>query len=318
MSNRRDVLALVALTVLAILACACTSKESVTERAQPDGPNDAPHESAPSVPIERDDTVHGETKAREPEERKADARRRSGDAPERPWADNTGPADPGVLTGSGSLTITTDGAVVEDINVTGSVKIDANNVTLRNFKIHNALYAIQIVPGHSGILIEDGEIYDVRTGVYGAGFTARRLYIHDVQTDAMKVSGAGGPTLVEYCFIERIGIEELSHADGNQCVGGSNITFRYNNIWVPLVGPDYPGAPYKANAAFQNQNTISNFVIEYNWLNGGGWTVYCGKNGSRGVSVRYNRFGRGMRFGPIAGTCDQNVGNVWDDTGGPI
>ena len=238
--------------------------------------------------------------------------------PDRPWAHNTGPTDPGALTGSGSLTITTDGAVVEDINVTGSVKIDANNVTLRNFKIHNALYAIQIVPGHSGILIEDGEIYDVRTGVYGAGFTARRLYIHDVQTDAMKVSGAGGPTLVEYCFIERIGIEELSHADGNQCVGGSNITFRYNNIWVPLVGPDYPGAPYKANAAFQNQNTISNFVIEYNWLNGGGYTVYCGKDGSRGVSVRYNRFGRGMRFGPISGNCDQKVGNVWDDTGGPI
>ena len=62
----------------------------------------------------------------------------------------------------------------------------------------------------------------------------------------------------------------------------------------------------------------ANVVVEHNWSDGGGYTIYCGKDGSRGVSVRYNRFGRGLRYGPITGTCDQKVGNVWDDTGDPI
>jgi hypothetical protein len=199
------------------------------------------------------------------------------------------------------------------------VAIDADNVTLRNFRIHDSSsYGIRIANGHSGILIEDGEIYDVSTGILGVGYTGRRLYIHDVQNDATKAQGTGGPTVVEYSFFEKLGLKEGAHADGNQTIGGSNITFRYNNIWVPVVGPDYPGPPYKANAAFMNAGDISNFVIEYNWLNGGGYTIYCGKDGSRGVSVRHNRFGRGLRYGPITGTCDQRVGNVWEDTGDPI
>ncbi len=128
----------------------------------------------------------------------------------------------------------------------------------------------------------------------------------------------GGPTVVEYCFFEKLRIKPDAHADGNQTINGSNITFRYNNIWVPVVGSNYPGLPYKANAAFMNARDISNFVIEHNWLNGGGYTIYCGKDVSRGVSVRYNQFGRGLRYGPITGTCDQKVGNVWEDTGDPI
>ncbi len=67
-----------------------------------------------------------------------------------------------------------------------------------------------------------------------------------------------------------------------------------------------------------NSGNISNFVIEYNWLNGGNYTIYCGKDGSRGVSVRYNRFGPDFRYGIITGKCDQLVGNVWERTGEPI
>jgi hypothetical protein len=210
--------------------------------------------------------------------------------------------------------------VLENLDVSGKVTIDADNVTLRNFRIHGSTtFGIEILDGHRGILIEDGEIYDVGTGIKGVGYTGRRLYIHDCQNDGTKAQGTGGPTLVEHCFIEKLGKEAGSHADGNQTIGGSNITFRYNNIWMPAPGtPNYPGAPYKSNAAFMNSGTITNFVIEHNWLNGGNYTVYCGKDGSRGVSVRYNRFGRDCKYGTVTERCDQNVGNVWDDTGDPI
>ena len=40
----------------------------------------------------------------------------------------------------------------------------------------------------------------------------------------------------QYLFIEKIGRSEGAHADGNQTTDGSNITFRYNNIYMPESG----------------------------------------------------------------------------------
>ena len=138
------------------------------------------------------------------------------------------------------------------------VAINADNVTLHNFRIHDSSsYGIRIANGHSGILLEDGGIFDFSTGILGAGYHGRRLYIHDVQNDATKAQGAGGPTLVEYSFFEKLGIKEGAHADGYQTINGSNITFRYNNIWVPAKGPNYPGPPYDSNSAFMNSRNIS-------------------------------------------------------------
>jgi hypothetical protein len=67
---------------------------------------------------------------------------------------------------------------------------------------------------------------------------------------------------------------EGSRADGNQTRGGSNVTFRYNNIYMPYPStPNYPGAPYKSNAVFMLQLEISNVVVESNWLTGGNYTI---------------------------------------------
>ena len=182
-----------------------------------------------------------------------------------------------------------------------------------------------MLDGHRGILLEDGEIYGMSgAGVLGAGYTARRLYIHDSSGDGMKAQGeATGPTLVEYCFIEKLGKGEGAHADGNQTHGGSNVTFRYNNIYVPSPGtPNYPGSPYKSNAAFMLSLGVSNFLIERNWLNGGSYTIYCVTDDG-GVTVRDNHFGRdndGLASGKqhlhvVTGECDHWSGNVWDDDG---
>lgn len=243
----------------------------------------------------------------------------NGPAGERPLAHNTGPSNEAILSTANAppSTITRDGAVYENFITTSTVYIQADNVTLRNFRIHDT-GSYGISAAGKGAVIEDGEIYNVGAGVQGSGWTGRRLHIHDVETDAMK---AGGNVLVEHSFIEKCGIRSDAHADGNQTIGGSNITFRYNNIWMPSPGtPNYPGSPYKSNANFMNSGNNSNIVIESNWLNGGTYTIYCGKDGSRGVSVRNNRFGQDYQYGiasPIE-LCDEWSGNVWEDTGDPI
>ena len=59
-------------------------------------------------------------------------------------------------------------------------------------------------------------------------------------------------------------------------------------------------------------------MIEENWLNGGGWTVYCADDSPAGVYVRNNMFGHDAKFGPASGNCAEWSGNTWSDTGGPI
>ncbi len=242
----------------------------------------------------------------------------------KPTAANTGPSNRSVLSAANVPpgTITTNGATYENFSATGTIVIDADNVTLRNFKIDQRYnyYGIQIKNGHSGILIEDGEIYNIQSaGLMGVGFTARRLYIHESNSDAMKIQGSGGPTLVEYSYIEKVGKAADSHPDGNQTQGGSNITFRYNNIHMPSPGTSsYPGAPYKANATFMLQRSISNLVIENNWMNGGSYTIYCPGESPDGVVVRNNVFGRDFTYGTRSGPCSQWYGNIWQDTGGTV
>ncbi|MBD3242550.1 MAG: hypothetical protein GF331_18315 [Chitinivibrionales bacterium] len=239
---------------------------------------------------------------------------------DKPGIHNTGSS--GTLSPyDGPGTITTDGDTYENFTLQGTITIDADSVTLRNFKIDGGHYCIRVNDGHSGITIEDGELYNMASaGILGVGFTARRLYIHDSNGDGLKVQGSGGPTVVEYCFIEKLGMGDGAHADGNQTRGGADITFRYNTIYMPNPGtPTYPGAPYKSNATFMLQLTISNFVIENNWLTGGNYCIYS----PGGVSVRNNRFGR-HNAGWIDdkddlrirnGTFDEWSGNVWEDDG---
>jgi hypothetical protein len=239
----------------------------------------------------------------------------------KPGAHNTGYS--GTLSAySGPGTITTAGAKYENFSHTGTVNIDADNVVLRNFKIDGGHYCINIKSNRKGIVIEDGELYNMAScGILGMGFTARRLHIHDSDGDGVKAQGTGGPVLVEYCFIEKLGKGADAHADGNQTRGGSNITFRYNNIFMPNPGtPSYPGEPYKSNATFMLQLAISNFVIENNWLTGGNYCIYS----PGGVSVRNNKFGRHNGGWPDKvelriknGTFDEWTGNTWEDTGSP-
>jgi hypothetical protein len=186
---------------------------------------------------------------------------------------------------------------------------------------------VKIEPGHRGIVLEDGEIANISSAaILGMGFTARRLHIHDSGGDGIKAQGAGGPVLVEQSFIEKIGKKTDAHADGNQTRGGSNITFRYNNIYIPHPGtPEYPGAPYKSNATFMLQRTLNNFVIDSNWLTGGGYTINCSYDSGSGAFVRNNIIGRYNGGWPEkeekrARTigCAEWSNNRWEDTGAVI
>ena len=324
---------LASLIAVAFLASSCDSSRSAAGPGH-DGNKDGLRPASLEQEVERSIHTHGiengEAKREVGSERSATPDDGDVGVHERPSVDTTGPSNPATLLASESISIATNGAVVENLDVTGMITIDADSVTLRNFRINAAgfYYGIKVVGGHRGVVLEDGEVTNARSAaILGAGFAARRLHIHDCEGDGFKTGGEGGPVLVEHCFIERLGTKEDAHADGNQTRGGSNITFRYNNIYMPKEGtPGYPGAPYKSNAAFMISGDVSDFVIEGNWLTGGNYTIYCRNPAGSGVFVRNNRFGRengGWSAGKEArrlrsGTCSEWIGNRWDVSGDPI
>jgi len=209
------------------------------------------------------------------------------------------------------MTITTDGAVVENLDFSDTVTVAANDVTLRNFRITGGLYGIRVNSGTTGFYVEDGEIIGSSSaGIYATGqIEAHRLHIHDHQADGMKIEGSN--SLIEGCFIEKLGMVAGAHADGNQSYSGTNITFRGNNFWMPHPGtPNYPGAPYKSNATQIIKGDSQHFYIDGNWLNGGGYTVFCT---SPHTHVTNNFFGRDSNFGTRKGTCAEWTNNRFED-----
>jgi hypothetical protein len=226
----------------------------------------------------------------------------------RPWSHNTGPTNRSALSSMGSTKITTNGAVLEDFDMRGRLTIEADNVTVRNFVIDagGGTYGIWVKPGVSGFVAEDGEVRDADSAmVYAQGqITARRLHIHDGASDGFKLEGSG--SLVEYSFIERLGSRPEAHADANQTFGGSNITFRYNNFYVPNAVPGF-----HTNRIQMLHDGFSNFIIENNWMEGGNYTVTC----LPGVTYRDNFFGRDYKYGVKASSGCVWTNNRFEDTG---
>jgi len=231
----------------------------------------------------------------------------------RPGPDNTGPTDPSLLVPSGSITTTRDGQVIENVSVSGTITVRNNNVTIRNFRVdgNGTWYPIVYESGHSGLVLEDGEVLDYDSAAVGGNFgnyTARRLEVHESVGDGFK---ADSNVLIESCWVYHLGTGAGSHADGVQISSGSNITIRGNFFDMPANV-----AGYESNAnvfAGPDFGPISNLVVEGNWLDGGNYTLFID---ATNVTVRDNLFGRDYNYGPsnMVGNSYTWTNNRWWDT----
>jgi hypothetical protein len=212
-------------------------------------------------------------------------------------------------------TITQDGTVLEGVYISGNVTVNADNVTIRNFKIETgSSYGVQA--NGKNLLLEDGEITGMASaGVYGSGFTARRLFVHNSGNDAFKPVR---DVVIEDSYIRELGYAADSHADGVQMVNGGNVVIRRNNF----VMHDQPGFSNSQVIIVQTNNgPVDNVTVEGNWINGGGFSLQFrdkdqGYGAPTNIAIRNNRFGDDYQFGPWS--LDGNpvvCGNVWDDTG---
>lgn len=229
---------------------------------------------------------------------------------------NTGVPVGTSLTSSGSFTVTTNGAVIDSLNVTGQIVVRANNVTIRRTRITSGdYYPIDYTGSHTGLLVEDCEIlgtsYNVTAGLSFNNYTARRVFVTGC-ADGFK---ADANALIEDCYVDGLAIGPSTHNDGVQATGGSNVTLRHNTFKLG----DEPGV--SAVVQLGNEwDTNSNWLIENNLIDGGGWSINASSDpaDNPGAQVINNRFTRraGYGAGGIGGAVW--TGNYYDDDGTPV
>jgi hypothetical protein len=254
-----------------------------------------------------------------------------------PTADNTGPTGPLNRLPDGTITIRTDGTVLENFELEGEIRVEARDVVIRNFRLRGTTdFGIRTSASDRSVTIEDGEITGTgRSAVFGNGVTARRLHIHHTLADAFHFSYAGDSS-VESSYVHHIGAKVSAHGDAVQIVKGSNFSFRNNRFDMPVDLPvdpsQYPAdlvdrygglrETHGHNAAFmikQDSGPISNVVVDGNWLNGGNVTINVDNvhGNPQGLVFVNNLFGNDYRYGEEKLVVDEYVweGNVDAYTG---
>jgi len=230
-----------------------------------------------------------------------------------------GLSDPGALTvHEGSITVSEDGAVIENLEIRGTLRIEANNVVVRNVWVYTSS-SWTVYVGSGSLTITDSEIGNTKVvgerGIGGSNIVARNLDIHSVE-DGIKL---GSNAVYDRVRVHNLNSQSSSpHTDAVQADGGAkNSTIK--NSSLSSTGPRGLG-----NAAVflkSDLGSISNITISNNTLNGGNYmnSVRDGGNGyPTGVRFLNNRIGSDYRYGfARVEPSVEWTGNVWASNGEP-
>jgi hypothetical protein len=252
---------------------------------------------------------------------------------------NVGDSGPGwsaeSVGGNPVFYVRTNGAVIDSLNIPMTVKVNANNVTIKRSRIAAAGYYTVNVSDpptyYDGLTLQDVEVDglgDTSTpgiAVMGSGgATFDRVDFHGFLSSGPRL--ASGATLKDSYIHDFVCVVPEHSAGTSANDGGTNITILHNNVDINT------GAAGCATAAIElaeDFGTYNGALIKNNLMNGGSYCLYAAQTlTSSNVLVEDNHFGRkyfancgsnGAAAQIAAGTRGNTFsGNVWDDTGLPV
>jgi len=229
-----------------------------------------------------------------------------------PDATNTGVPAGTTLTTSGCITVTTNGAVIQNLSITDcNITVKANNVTIKNTRISGCTYyPIDYDDSlYSGLVIQDSEIASNCTTTTAcmsfADYTVIRMNCHGA-ADGFK---ANSNVVIQDSYIHDLAVTSSSHNDGVQSTGGSTVTFKHNTCDLRAGGDD----------CFQPGPSDTGWLYTNNLLAGGPTTCWMlnGNTGTVNSTFTGNRFTRTFSCGAasLPGTGITWSGNYFDDNG---
>lgn len=216
----------------------------------------------------------------------------------------------------GPMTVTTPGAVIDGLNISGALNIAASNVTVTRTRVTASDYfVIRIMDGVTGTKISNVEVNglglsgaDGSMGIYGLA-SVSRSNIYGVENGLAPDSGS----VLQDNYVHDLAAPGAAHYDGIQIDGGiSNVTISHNTV---LNGYDQTSALMIDNGF----GPINNISVTNNRLGGGGYTIYSDgqfNNGAiTGVSFVNNRLRKGYWGYVVVRNCSVTwTGNVDDTT----
>jgi hypothetical protein len=205
-----------------------------------------------------------------------------------PDAQSTGVRDGVTLKQVGDMVVTTAGAVISGLEVHGTLRIEADNVTVRDCKIVNegGWHGILIPDGNTGAVVEFCDIIGPVNGISGTG----TFRFNDFSSNDNGIN-VYGPSLIVDNYIHDMSGGADAHYDGIEINGGGGTTIRHNTIindhsqTSAVMIDNYFGA-------------VPGIIIDNNYLAGGGYTIYSdGRFSSTdpitGVQITNNYLGQG-------------------------
>jgi hypothetical protein len=172
------------------------------------------------------------------------------------------------LTPSAELVLNTPDAVVEGLDIAGSVVINADNIKLMNCKVTSGDHVVVMVnPGIRGAIVQNCEIDNQGAG--GQGIAGQGRFIaNNIHDCADGIDVRGDNTVIQDNYIHNMRGTPDSHLDGIQADGGfANLTIQHNTVineqgqTSALMLDNYWGP-------------IDNVTISNNFLVGGDYAVY--------------------------------------------
>jgi hypothetical protein len=223
-----------------------------------------------------------------------------------PNASNTGVPPGTALTPSGSLTINTAGAVIDARDISGSVTVNAPNVTIRRSRIRGHDFML-VRSNTTGPVVEDSELVNENSSsaenrchnaIGFGGYTLRRTESTGCENGAD--AGGGNVTLVDNYVhdLDTVGPSWVfgtsgPHTDGIQMgQAASNVVIRHN--WID---PSPGGGVTSGIIMYTGSGTPnSNVWIEDNYIDarGASYAVYAPRSQTHDVYINRNQMYRGV------------------------
>lgn len=212
---------------------------------------------------------------------------------------SAGLADPSKLRPSGTVTITQNDAVVENLDVSGSIVVRADRVTVRNCRVRGSSSRSLIyqdrVNGyqHKGLIVEHCDVEVTGSALGGIGYlgrecTVRFCHVHGREADGIKIEEGSSqkPSVYEWNYVHMTKAPgSQAHLDGMQASADSHWLVRNSVIDMPAESGGNAAILAQCwNGAANSQET--NWSVRNNYLRGGNFTLYT--SGGKDTKPNYS------------------------------
>jgi hypothetical protein len=231
----------------------------------------------------------------------------------------------GTLTPSGTINTTEHGQVIENLSITGQIRINHDNVTVRNCLIEHGdgLDGVVVRDGNTGARIEHCEMdaLDEVPGNYGSmgvvvqgNATVRRCYMHNVRSGMSILDSRGSGSFIEN-YVRDLCDANGAHNTSASCHGtpGPHEVLRNNFV----------AGNSSAYSLYSDFGSNTNVLVQDNLFvgDGTGYGVYGGYshldngNAQSNRDIRFigNRWRPPFHWGPCAAMNMDQPGAEWSD-----